>query len=90
MLLVCRPELGVITHLSTGGDGVYAIPNFRPLVYCGLEGFMNPLRDVMQSNDLGHPICEHLRQGTWAMDYIHDRLQKWVRSLLLPRRLVDK
>lgn len=59
-----------------GGDGVYAIPDYGALVYCGLEGWMNPLRHIMDNNDLGHPLCEHLRQGTWAMDYIHDRLQK--------------
>jgi hypothetical protein len=39
---------------------------------------MNPLRAVMESNDLGHPICAHLRNGTWAMDYIYERLIKWV------------
>jgi hypothetical protein len=43
---------------------------------------MNPLRAVMESNDLGHPICAHLRNGTWAMDYIYERLIKWVFSLL--------
>lgn len=59
-----------------GGDGVYAIPDYGALVYCGLEGWMNPLRRIMDSNDLGHPLCEHLRQGTWAMDYIYGRLIK--------------
>jgi glycogen debranching enzyme len=59
-----------------GGDGVYAIPDYGALVYCGLEGWMNPLRHIMDNNDLGHPLCEHLRQGTWAMDYIYNRLIK--------------
>jgi glycogen debranching enzyme len=62
--------------LTTGGDGTYTIPNFGSLVYCGLEGWMNPLRRVMEHNDLGHPLCEHLRKGTWAMDYILERLRK--------------
>lgn len=39
---------------------------------------MNPLRRVMEHNDLGHPLCEHLRQGTWAMDYVLERLRKCV------------
>ena len=59
-----------------GGDGVYAIPDYGALVYCGLEGWMNPLRHIMDNNDLGHPLCEHLRQGTWALDYIYGRLIK--------------
>lgn len=61
---------------ATGGDGTYTIPNHGSLVYCGLEGWMHPLRQVAQSNDLGHPVCAHLREGTWAMDYITDRLFK--------------
>ena len=61
---------------ATGGDGTYSISNFGSLVYCGLEGWMNPLRQVMEHNDLGHPLAAHLRDGTWAMDYVHDRIQK--------------
>lgn len=30
----------------------------------------------METNDLGHPLCAHLREGSWAMDYILDRLIK--------------
>ncbi|TXT04967.1 hypothetical protein VHUM_03787 [Vanrija humicola] len=74
-------ELNVVLHRAdgeerdaTGGDGVYNIPDFGALVYCGLEGWMAPLRSIVEHNDLGHPLCEHLRQGTWALDYVHDRL----------------
>jgi glycogen debranching enzyme len=77
-------RISVQVRWQTGGDGVYTIPEYGPLVYCGLEGWMNPLRHVMESNDLGHPICAHLREGTWAMDYIYDRLRKWVLFLLFP------
>ncbi|EDR00074.1 uncharacterized protein LACBIDRAFT_314785 [Laccaria bicolor S238N-H82] len=28
----------------------------------------------MRYNDLGHPLCGHLRDGSWALDYIHQRL----------------
>jgi glycogen debranching enzyme len=38
---------------------------------------MHPLRHVIRHNDLGHPLCAHLRTGTWAFDYIHDRLTKY-------------
>lgn len=61
---------------ATGGDGCYTIPNYGQLVYCGLEGWMHPLRQITKSNDLGHALCAHLREGTWAMDYILDRLFK--------------
>lgn len=62
--------------VTQGRDGVYQIPGSEALVYCGLEGWMHPLRHVMKNNDLGHPLCEHLRSGTWALDYIHGRLEK--------------
>lgn len=62
---------------ATGGEiGAYNIPNSGPLVYCGLEGWMHPLRHIMRFNDLGHPLCAHLRDGTWAFDYVADRLAK--------------
>ncbi|KAM0721639.1 hypothetical protein Q7P37_002564 [Cladosporium fusiforme] len=61
---------------SGGADGVYSIPGHGPLVYCGLQGWWSVLRDVIAKNDLGHPICEHLRSGHWAMDYIVNRLDK--------------
>ncbi|KAI7062637.1 glycoside hydrolase family 13 protein, partial [Hortaea werneckii] len=61
---------------SHGADGAYAIPNYGPLVYCGLQGWWSVLRDIILTNDLGHPICNHLRDGQWAMDYIVNRLDK--------------
>ncbi|PWN52853.1 putative 4-alpha-glucanotransferase [Violaceomyces palustris] len=62
--------------VTGGNDGVYEIPQFGKLVYCGLEGWMGPLRSVIKHNDLGHPICAHLREGTWALDYVHSRLER--------------
>ena len=61
---------------SGGQDGVYAIPGYGPLVYAGLQGWWSCLRDVVRYNQLGHPICNHLREGTWAMDYIVGRLDR--------------
>lgn len=77
-------DLNVVLHRcdgeerdATGGDGAYTIPNYGALVYCGLEGWMHPLRQIMRDNDLGHPLCAHLREGTWALDYIVNRLDKY-------------
>ena len=69
---------------ATGGEiGSYDIPGMGKLAYCGLEGWMHPLRHIMKFNDLGHPLCVNLRDGPWAYDYVHQRLQKYVLFLLL-------
>lgn len=69
--------------VTEGNDGVYTIPQCQPLVYCGLEGWMAVLRPIIDSNDLGHPLCGHLRDGTWALDYVYQRLLK--QTNVLPR-----
>ncbi|KAJ1715991.1 glycogen debranching enzyme Gdb1 [Aspergillus flavus] len=61
---------------SDGQDGVYAIPNHGPLVYAGLQGWWSVLESIIRYNELGHPLCDHLRQGQWALDYIIERLEK--------------
>ncbi|KAI3619877.1 glycogen debranching enzyme [Moniliophthora roreri] len=75
-------ELNVVLHRADGEErdatngrfGVYDVPGLGKMVYCGLEGWIHPLRHIMRYNDLGHPLCEHLRQGSWALDYVHERL----------------
>lgn len=62
--------------VSDGHDGVYTLPDHGPLVYSGLQGWWSVLKGVIRNNDLGHPLCNHLRQGPWAMDYIAGRLEK--------------
>lgn len=61
---------------TSGEIGVYDVPGLGKLPYCGLEGWMHPLRHIMMYNDLGHPLCENLRKGTWALDYTLARLVK--------------
>ncbi|KAI4130739.1 MAG: hypothetical protein LQ338_001575 [Usnochroma carphineum] len=65
---------------SDGKDGVYTIPGHGSLVYAGLQGWWSCLRDVIRYNKLGHPICNHLREGTWAMDYIVGRLDRMAKN----------
>lgn len=53
----------------------YNIPKFGYLVYAGLQGFMSLLSNIRPNNDLGHPMCENLRDGNWMIDYIWQRLK---------------
>jgi glycogen debranching enzyme len=62
--------------LSDNKDGVYNIPGHGPLVYAGLQGWWSLLRDIVNDNNLGHPLCNHLREGQWALDYCVGRLQR--------------
>ena len=62
--------------LSKGKDGAYNVPGYGGLIYCGLEGWIFPLRGIVRDNNLAHPLCNHLRQGYWAMDYTGSRLRK--------------
>lgn len=61
---------------SDGKDGVYDIPGHGKLVYAGLQGWWSVLKDVIPNNDLAHPLCQHLRSGQWALDYIVGRLER--------------
>ena len=61
---------------SSGQDGVYGVPNYGPLVYAGLQGWWSLLENIVKYNDLGHPLCDNLRQGQWALDYIVARMTK--------------
>lgn len=61
---------------SDGKDGVYDIPKHGKLVYAGLQGWWSVLQNIIRDNDLGHPLCQHLRDGQWALDYIHGRLER--------------
>ncbi|KAJ5634158.1 Glycogen debranching enzyme [Penicillium herquei] len=61
---------------SDGQDGVYSIPKHGALVYAGLQGWWSVLENVIKYNELGHPICDHLREGQWALDYVVGRMEK--------------
>ncbi|KAF1815982.1 hypothetical protein P152DRAFT_479814 [Eremomyces bilateralis CBS 781.70] len=62
--------------LSDRSDGTYQIPEAGTLVYAGLQGWWSVLGPVVRDNNLGHPVCQHLREGDWAMDYIVSRFEK--------------
>lgn len=77
VLYRCEPEE---RDLSKGQDGTYTIPGHGPLIYAGLQGWISPLRDIIRENNLGHPICNHIREGPWAMDYCVGRLERLSKS----------
>lgn len=77
ILYRCEPEE---RDASGGSDGTYSIPGYGNLVYAGLEGWISVLKDVIWKNDLAHPICNHLREGLWAADYIVNRLDKYAKE----------
>ncbi|KAL6734396.1 hypothetical protein Aduo_004940 [Ancylostoma duodenale] len=59
------------------GRGAYDVPRFGKLVYCGLQGLIPILDWIRDNNDLGHPLCANLRDGTWLSDYICSRMEKY-------------
>jgi glycogen debranching enzyme len=62
---------------SNGGrDGTYDIPGHGKLVYAGFQGWWSLLKDIIRENNLAHPLCQNLRQGAWALDYILGRVQR--------------
>ncbi|KAJ2720775.1 bifunctional 4-alpha-glucanotransferase/amylo-alpha-1,6-glucosidase [Coemansia sp. Benny D115] len=62
------------------GQGAYNVPELGHLAYCGLQGWYSHLKHIIPTNNLGHPLCGHLRQGTWALDYMVTRLRLYAES----------
>ncbi|KAI0854283.1 glycoside hydrolase family 13 protein [Daldinia vernicosa] len=61
---------------SGGKDGTYDIPGHGKIVYAGLQGWWSLLKDIINDNNLAHPLCQNLRDGQWALDYTVGRLER--------------
>ncbi|KAH8891821.1 glycoside hydrolase family 13 protein [Thozetella sp. PMI_491] len=70
---------------SDGKDGTYDIPGYGKIVYAGLQGWWSILKDVIQDNNLAHPLCQNLRDGQWALDYTIGRLERASKTELYGR-----
>ncbi|ODV91009.1 glycoside hydrolase family 13 protein [Tortispora caseinolytica NRRL Y-17796] len=62
--------------VTDGKFGVYNIPNYGSLAYAGLQGWMSVFRLIIRYNELGHPLCDNLRAGTWALDFLLSRIRR--------------
>ncbi|PAA61923.1 hypothetical protein BOX15_Mlig017645g1, partial [Macrostomum lignano] len=58
------------------GGGIYNVPSFGDLVYCGLHRLGRLMREVNLRKDLGHPVCGNLRQGDWLPNYVLGRIER--------------
>uniref|UniRef100_A0A158PC84 Glycogen debrancher n=1 Tax=Angiostrongylus cantonensis TaxID=6313 RepID=A0A158PC84_ANGCA len=72
LLFICDPE-----GRTEMGQGSYEVPCHGKLVYCGLQGLIPLLNSIRTNNDLGHPLCANLRDGTWLCKYIFSRMAKY-------------
>ncbi|KAK4132064.1 glycoside hydrolase family 133 protein [Trichocladium antarcticum] len=82
LLYKCEPEE---RDASEGRDGVYDLPGHGKLVYAGLQGWWSILENVIKENNLAHPLCQHLRDGQWALDYTVGRLERASKQELYSR-----
>ncbi|XP_037086526.1 glycogen debranching enzyme-like isoform X1 [Pollicipes pollicipes] len=71
------------------GWAAYDLPNFGPLVYSGFQSIMSLMSEIRVQNDLGHALCENLRQGDWLMDYVVGRLKLEPTTMELANWLED-
>ncbi|OEH79857.1 glycogen debranching enzyme [Cyclospora cayetanensis] len=66
------------TDASGGKRGVYDVPEYGPLVYCGLAGVaaaFDAVRMLLPRDQLQHPLCRNLVDGIWLLEpRIADRL----------------
>lgn len=63
-------------NYSDGKDGAYEIPGHGKLVYAGLQGWWSVLEGIIKENNLGHALCQNLRDGQWVLDFIVGRLER--------------
>lgn len=51
-------------------------------MYAGIGGLVYDLLEITLDNDLGHAICNNIREGDWLINYLVSRLQSMHPPLL--------
>jgi len=51
--------------------------------HCCFLGFLSLLSNIRPKNDLGHPLCNNLRQGNWMIGEFQFRLTNILNSYSL-------
>ena len=54
----------------------YDLPDYGLLKYAGFAGIKNFLMQMDNDNNLGHPLCDNLRNGNWLIDYYINRIER--------------
>ncbi|KAI6647043.1 hypothetical protein LOD99_8967 [Oopsacas minuta] len=62
-------------EMELGGD-LYEIPGYGKTVYAGLQGVVSILDNIRRTNELGHPLCNNIRDGNWMLEFIAKRLKR--------------
>lgn len=61
---------------TRGADGCYVVPGLGRLQWAGVAGITGHIHAALQSNDLGHPLCAHLREGLWLPEFFQRRMAR--------------
>lgn len=56
--------------------GVYNVPGYGNLSYCGIEGANILFSIIKRHNNVDHSLCKNLREGCWLLDYTLARLKR--------------
>lgn len=47
------------------------------------------METIAFNNDLGHPICQNLREGDWLMEYTANRLKNKTGTIILGEKFTE-
>lgn len=99
-------DMNHLLYRCQNEEGQYDVPGYGKPVYCGLQGWISLLDDILFNYpvDMGHALFTNLRSGNWLMDWMVSRLKpvpsltpirNWLQSCFeqvqeMPRYLIPK
>jgi len=57
------------------------------MVYSGISSVIHLIRSLKETQDLGSPLFNSIREGNWLMDYIIDRFKDNVNTQFIAENL---